>query len=219
MTVSKVLWVALVALGLGLLACSTGLAAVTTTGDISDGGTTSSDFYVGYFGVGTLGINAGSTLTRFSAYIGNNSSSTGTATVTGVGSTWPNNGYLYVGRYGSGTLNVQAGGQVSNGYNGILGGYSGSTGTATITGTGSMWTNKSTLYIGDYGNGTLNVQAGGQVSCNSYSYLGYDSSSAGTATITGAGSTWTNSGSLYIGKNGSGKLMVADGGLVTTGTL
>ena len=37
-------------------------------------------------------------------------------------------------------------------------------------------------------------------------------------TIDGAGSTWTNRFSLYVGSNGSGTLNIANGGLVTVGT-
>ena len=48
------------------------------------------------------------------------------------------------------------------------------------------------LYVGRSGSGTLNIEAGGQVS-NTTGYLGYDSGSSGTATVTGTGSQWTNS--------------------------
>ena len=76
---------------------------------------------------------------------------------------------------------------------GYLGYHAGSTGTATVDGTGSTWTNSGYLYIGNSGNGTLNITNGGKVS-NSYGYLGYNSGSTGTATVDGTGSTWTNSG-------------------------
>ena len=46
--------------------------------------------------------------------IGNNSGSTGVATVTGPVSHWNNSGELSVGRGGTGTLNIQAGGLVSD---------------------------------------------------------------------------------------------------------
>ena len=68
-----------------------------------------------------------------------------------------------MGSFGDGTLSVEAGGTVSNTV-GILGNYSGSTGTATVTGAGSAWTNSTALYVGSSGDGTLNVQAGGSVS-------------------------------------------------------
>ena len=37
----------------------------------------------------------------------------------------------------------------------------------------------------------------------------------GTATVTGAGSTWANSGGLYVGYSGTGTLRVADGAVVS----
>ena len=65
----------------------------------------------------------------------------------------------------------------------------------TITGAGSRWTNSFSLYVGEYGSGTLTVAEGGVVS-DTYGYLGTSSGSTGAATITGAGSRWTNSSYL-----------------------
>ena len=60
---------------------------------------------------------------------------------------------------------------------------------------------------------------GGAVS-NTNGYLGRSSGSTGVAIITGAGSRWTNSGSLYVGYDRYGTLTVAEGGQVTVaGTL
>ena len=36
-------------------------------------------------------------------------------------------------------------------------------------------------------------------------------------TVDGAGSTWTNSGILYVGNYGSGTLIITDGGTVSSG--
>ncbi|RPI64018.1 MAG: PEP-CTERM sorting domain-containing protein [Planctomycetaceae bacterium] len=212
----KILLPAAIALCLTLAANSTTSADIITTGSITDGGTSSSDIYVGYSGIGTLGVDAGSTLIRATGYLGYNSGSFGTATVTGIGSKWTNNGVLYVGNSGRGTLAIEDGGQVSNATS-YLGYNSGSTGTVTVTGVGSKWTNND-LLIGLSGSGTLNIKAGGRVS-NVTGYLGNSSGSVGTATVTGPGSTWTNSSNLYVGYYGSGKLTVADGGLVTAATL
>ena len=59
--------------------------------------------------------------------------------------------------------------------------YPSETGVVTVDGSGSKWTNSSataSLYVGYFGQGTLNVQGGGTVSCsssgsNSKSYLAY----------------------------------------------
>ena len=75
---------------------------------------------------------------------------------------WAVGGTLKVGDSGSGTLNVTNGGVVSN-TSGYLGYYSGSTGEATVTGSGSQWNNSSYLYVGQSGTGTLNIESAGVV--------------------------------------------------------
>ena len=125
-------------------------------------------------------------------------------------------GDLGVGYKQSGSVSISGGVSVSSG-TGYLGYRSGSTGTATITGAGSEWNNSDRLYVGDQGNGTLTIAAGGQVS-NTYGYLGYSvSGSTGAATVTDAGSKWTNNRWLSIGEAGSGILTIAAGGQVTSG--
>jgi T5SS/PEP-CTERM-associated repeat protein len=195
-------------------------AAIIWSGDVpSDPSTWTStiDGYIGVSSPGMVSVDGGSSLASSKGYLGYNSGSTGTATITGTGSKWINTSELYVGSYGSGSLTIEAGGQVSS-LRGYLGDKSDSTGTATVTGTGSKWTNSSDLYIGRYGSGALTVEAGGQVS-NTNGYLGYYSGRTGTATVTGTGSKWTNSGDLHVGYNGSGALTVTDGGVVTARTL
>jgi fibronectin-binding autotransporter adhesin len=165
-------------------------------------------------------VEAGGQVSSGYGRVGYDSSATGTATITGVGSEWTNRSSLEVGSYGSGVLRVEAGGQVSS-PTGRLGVHAGSNGMATITGPGSSWTSSAELYIGDQGSGALRVEAGGQVS-NGSGFLGYagnDAMPAATATITGAGSKWTNKTALYVGGYGSGALTVEDGGLVTAKTL
>ena len=49
-----------------------------------------------------------------------------------------------------------------------------------------------------------------------YGYVGAVPGSDGTVTVTGAGSTWTNSGNLFVGGGGTGTLTVADGATVSS---
>ena len=70
------------------------------------------------------------------------------------------------------------------------------------------------LYVGNSGSGTLNILSNGTVS-NTIGEIGYASGSVGTVTVTGAGSTWTNSSVLYVGDSGSGTLSVTNGGTVS----
>jgi T5SS/PEP-CTERM-associated repeat protein len=175
------------------------------------------ELYIGVSGSGTVVTEEGGQVSISARVaLGLNPGSIGTAIVTGAGSTWTMNTFrrneLFVGGSGRGSLTIEAGGQVSN-EDSYLGSASGSTGIATITGAGSKWTSSSQLYVGSSGSGTLTIEAGGQVS-NGFGYIGDNSGSTGTATVTGAGSKWTNHASLEIGRSGSGTLTVTDGGEV-----
>ena len=139
----------------------------------------------------------------------------GEATVTGLNSQWNNSANLFVGHNGNGTLNVMDGGVVSN-TNGLIGSHHpSSTGVATVTGSDSRWNNSGSLVVGQYDDGTLNVEAGGMVN-NTGGYISFFSGSTGEATVTGTGSQWNNSGNLYVGYIGTGTLNVIDGGIVTS---
>lgn len=114
-------------------------------------------FTVGSQGVGTLNITNGGSVGYLNGVLGNALGSTGAVTVDGNGSTLSMaepgyNTYLNVGGAGSGTLNVTNGGSVSSG-SGILGSSSNSTGTVTVNGSNSTWTNTNSLVVGDYGAG------------------------------------------------------------------
>jgi T5SS/PEP-CTERM-associated repeat protein/autotransporter-associated beta strand protein len=51
--------------------------------------------------------------------------------------------------------------------------------------------------------GTLNMTGGGQVT-DSGGFIASTPGSAGTVTVNGTGSAWTNTGSLFIGGNTTG---------------
>ena len=88
-------------------------------------------------------------------------------------------------------------------------------------GAGASFTNDVT--VGNSQNATLNANNGGQIS-NSTGYIGRQIGSIGTVTVQDACSSWTNSGSLYVGgsdtaSGGAGELNVIDGSVDVTGTL
>lgn len=202
----------------------------TTSGDyLYLGSNTGSD--------GTLTISAGGTVSTGIAFIGNASGSTGAATVTGPGSSWTTSGNAYVGGSGNGSLTVTddaefitSGGTLVVGSNSgaigtltisdggtatidgdtAIGDFAGSTGSATVTGSGSSLDTQN-LYVGKTGSGTLTISDGGTASTR-YAYIGYDSGSTGSVTITGPNSSWTtNSTDLYVGLYGTGTLLIEDG--------
>src|SRR5262249_49330951 len=75
-----------------------------------------------------------------------------------------------------------------------------------------------TLIVGDNGTGNLNINGGasllvGDVSGDSV--LGSSSGGVGTASVSGAGSTWTTSHQLFVGLDGVGSLAVQNGGTVS----
>jgi T5SS/PEP-CTERM-associated repeat protein len=74
---------------------------------------------------------------------------------------WSVGGALIVGGGGTGSLTVESGGLVSSGQ-GQIGTVAGSTGTATVTGTGSQWS-AGIITIGGGGFGALKVTDGGTV--------------------------------------------------------
>jgi len=190
---------------------SQGTVIVTGSGSKwTNSGRDYADLYVGRYGTGRVEITAGGQVWNSTAYLGCESGSQGTATVSGSRSKWTNSGELYMGRYGSGTLQITAGGEVSNS-SGYLGRYSGSQGTVIVTGSGSKWTNSDDLYVGRLGTGTLEITDGGEVSSSS-GCLGRYSVSQGTVIVTGSGSKWTNSGDLSVGPSGTGTLEITDGG-------
>ncbi len=123
---------------------------------------------------------------------------------------------LRVGVASTGALTIQNGGTVNNTL-GIIADQAGSTGTATVDGAASRWTNSSDFYVGHFGNGTLTIRNGGAVS-NDYGFVGRFSSSTSTATVDGTGSTWTSSSDLNVGASGYGTLTIRNGGAVSNGT-
>ena len=168
--------------------------------------------------------------------------STGTATI-GLGSNSPgtlnvNRGTfsvldstadyeLIVGNDGSGSaLNVSGGAQVNltgTEGNAVIGKSAGVTGTVNVSGAGSAWSNEANdtaapLAVGGFGNGGLNITAGGQV--NDFdAQIARETGSSGAATVSGAGSTWNNRGTLTVGGDGTGMLSVSAGGQVSDDSL
>ncbi len=194
---------------------SGGIGTATISGTGSSW-TNSGYVQVGANGTGTLTVNTGASISSMAdSYIGTNSGSVGTATVDGTGSSWASAGQFQVGSSANGTLTVSNGAHVSNTSYGIIGAFAGSTGTATVDGTGSSWTNATSLGVGRQGVGRLTVSNGGMLN-DTTGYIADYTASTGTATVTGTGSNWANSSDLYIGNIGTGTLTIANGGTVTT---
>ena len=177
---------------------------------------------------GELRLADGGTLTNADGMIGRESGEQGIVTVIGTdgsgnASTWTNTGILRVGRLGTGTLNILDGGLVTVADIAYIGDDVGSQGTVNVSGqdangNASMWTGTSDIVIGEFGSGTLNITAGGQVGSQS-GWIGSNVGGQGIVNVSGVGangvaSTWTNAGDVRVGYDGNGTLNITDGGKV-----
>jgi T5SS/PEP-CTERM-associated repeat protein len=204
-----------------------------STGELIDGNS----------GTGSLSITDGGYVSNTTlAVIAGTSGKTGNVTVDGADltdptakSTWANSGQTRVGYAGTGTLTITNGGLVSDtdGFIGYAGGSTASSGTVTVSGAGSTWTNavSGNLDVGYGGNGTLTIDTGGNVA-DMNAYIGFATTTShsiiyyasGTATINDAPSAWTTSGSMYVGGSstadaGSGAVNINNGTVTVGGTL
>ena len=203
----------------GYVGYQSGSAGTVTVRGEGSTWTNSHDLYVGHYGKGTLEITNGASVSNDLGYIGRWEGSEGAVTVSGPGSTWTNSDDLFICGYrwadgGDGTLEINNGGAVSNA-EAFIGYSAGCTGAATVSGTGSTWTNSDRLHVGLNGNGTLDVLDGGSVG-NAAAYIGSSYDSTGAVTVSGPEATWTNNGRLYVGYSGSGSLNIVNGGTVTS---
>lgn len=171
--------------------------------------------YPAYSGTGSLNITNGGKVTSTVGIVGFSANSNGSVTVDGSGSQWIDSGALAVGSSGSsldttstgnGALTITNGGKVTN-TNAFLGYHDTALGSVTVNGTGSQWNSSGFLTIGNSGGGILSIEAGGTVTSagarittpNSVATAGNQSS----VSLTGTGSTWTNTDTLSIGGFGA----------------
>lgn len=207
---------------------ATGVGAVSINGAGSTW-TSANEFWIGESGTGTLTVqNGGSLITNglggtAASILGTFSGGSGTAMVTGAGSTWTNGAELRVGNSGSGLLTISNGGSLihTNGLKSITIESSGGS-LATVTGAGSSLTTPGTIYVGSTGTGALSVRNGGSVTSGGVQLRGLNSGS-GIVLVTGAGSTFNVTNALTIGlpepgfTTGPAELIIELGGTVTVG--
>src|SRR5690606_38757763 len=84
---------------------------------------------------------------------------------------------------------------------------------------GGTWTNTSSLYVGNEGNGKMVIDNGGSVTATNAT-IAAAAGSTGQVVANGNGIVWSNSGSLAIGGAGQAELTIGDGAIVAAqGTL
>lgn len=205
--------------------------SIEVTGDVTPGTPDSASSWaiagqlnIGQWAAGSMIVSDGATVTARSGVLGG-IGGVGTATITGAGSSWTLSGgspsQLALGNTGVGTLNVLDGGLVSSAYVGIGQSISGTgSGSILVSGTDSQLTATTLLSVGDGSDGSLTIEAGGAVVSAAAYIGGFDGDSptagAGTALVSGAGSTWTIAEQFYIGFHRAASLRIENQATVTS---
>ncbi len=199
----------------GVIATQAGSTGTATVTGADSSWTNSTYLFVGYSGNGTLNVEDGGTVSNTNyGVIGSNAGSVGTVTVTGAGSSWSSESSMTAGDSGNGTLTIEKGGSVTD-TTGYIGYSASGSGSVTVTGADSTWTNNANLFVGRAGMGELDILEGGSVTNIYAAYVGYNAGSTGTATVSGANSSWISSSLIYVGFNGNGTMTVEAGGSVS----
>ena len=155
--------------GVGLMVDSGGTVIVGSgaakQGVPTSPGTVSVDV-IGFTGVGALDVVQGGGVDDTGLVLGDRATGSGTLTVDGAGSqvivgpAAVPNGLLIIGNAGTGEVTVRNSGSLSAVMGAVLGFGVGSTGAATVTGSGSGWFAAS-LTVGQGGTGSIAVGDGG----------------------------------------------------------
>jgi T5SS/PEP-CTERM-associated repeat protein len=100
-----------------------------------------------------------------------------------------------------------------------IGNAAGSIGKLTVSTGGKLAGTGRYVYVGNAGEGTLEVIKGGQIN-NVYSYIAAASGGVGHVLIDGDGSKWSTSSTPYIahGANSRADILVSNGGIFYTGS-
>ena len=196
-------------------------SANSNTAQVSGAGATwiSGGLSVGYTGsFNQLVITDGGQVLSSSGMVGFAGYSN-SAFVAGAGSVWSNGGRLALGVSGGSSWNsltVTNSGRVFSA--GATIGVLGAANSVLVGGTGSVWNNSGNdLVVGNASDSnSLVVTNGGRV-LSGNGYIGWDGAATNNSVlVSGAGSVWSNSDSLYVGYTGSfNQLTINDGGTVT----
>ncbi len=189
-----------------------GPASVLDAGDVRIGATASG-------GEALLTVGGGSDALAGTVYVGHQAR--GRLEVAGNGTVF-DTGRVHVGDGHFGTLIVSDGALLDSSI-GIIAddGVFGDKSAATVRGAGSRWTLSGALTVGDNGQGTLDVLAGGVVSASDLTLgdqlNGSSANASGEVRVDGAGSRLDIDQNLTIGNRAFGQLVVDHGATLTNG--
>ena len=183
--------------------------------------TNGQNLYVGYLGsFSQMVVTNGAQAFSGNGYVGwFHTSSNNTATITGPGSVWSSTNVINMGLVGSSnTLVVANGGSVRALESHIGFDPFGTNNVALVTGTGSTWTNSLNTIVGYGSFASQLIVSNGGVVFDTTGYIAYTNQSAqDMVTVTGSGSKWINTNSLFVGNLGAGNtLSLINGGIANS---
>jgi len=178
--------------------------------------------YLGRDGAATLTIEDGG-LVRVGGKLHLARDDGGEGTLNVNGGSFVSDGLIISSELGSGsaTISVSNGGTITSA-DSISLGFADGTGAFTIDGSGSTASVtglNGDVYIGRYGNATLDISNGGLLTNTDDGFVGAKLGGSGTITVAGTGSAWKLGDILYVGRDGAGTLTIENGGLVQAGRL
>ncbi|MRX34505.1 autotransporter domain-containing protein [Aminobacter sp. MDW-2] len=171
---------------------------------------------VGDGGEGTFNVSQGASASSYVATLGQQASGHGIANVSGTDTLWQiTNANLVLGQSGVGELHISGGAKVTANNRTFLGSGAGSSGTLTISGTGSALTSTVDIRIGVKSAGSVSVTAGGKLQSAAV-IVGADASGVGDLIVSGSGSRVESGTYVMLGWNGDGTATVSHGGTIST---
>lgn len=175
------------------------------------------DLSVGHFGKGEVNVASGGEVAARTIVLGSSAAAAeGKVTVDGGGAFLTATDTLYVGYQGKGELEISHAGLASAGVRLSIGAQSGSIGTVTVDGAGSVLSSGDKMIVGDAGRGFLAITNGGYASAIGEGLVGSAADSSGRVDVTQGGQLVLGQ-KLTVGDEGLGVLNVSGGGTVTVG--
>jgi T5SS/PEP-CTERM-associated repeat protein len=168
-------------------------------------------------GDGSLEVRNGGAYVSGDVYMADDPGATATVTVSDPGSSLTAGGpfgYLIVGGSSTANLSILDGAHVNAQDTFVGDGFTGN-GTILIDGPGSHLDSPGQISLGFQSGsiGAMTIQNGASASTD-YGLVGYDAGANGTATVSGAGSSWTIANILHVGGGAAASLNVMSGGFV-----
>ncbi|EGB8105903.1 autotransporter outer membrane beta-barrel domain-containing protein [Escherichia coli] len=204
---------------LGYQAASNGQVVVEKGGEwLIKNNDSSIEFQIGNQGTGEATIREGGLITAENTIIGGNATGVGTLNVQDQDSVITVR-RLYNGYFGNGTLNISNNGLINNKEYSLVGVQDGSHGVVNVTDKGH-WNFLGTgeafryIYIGDAGDGELNVSREGKVDSGIIT-AGMKETGTGNITVKDKNSVITNLGT-NLGYDGHGEMNISNEGLVVS---